>query len=226
VEQLFAGINAPADFEASRFIVNIGLVERETGSEFGSLINLNALPAMYLPRGVNWFNILAPAVGVILIGALVYGWNYVNTIKNEADAIQPRIDAVQLQVSQAAAQLPGIQTQITAANASVKPVQDQAAAIQAEYTLIQDQRQYASQVVRGAWTQKTLGAVTLASINWSGSGVVITGTATDMESNVFTYAAALRSTNRFQNVIVTDIIKRLTEDTKVYVYDFTLTCVR
>ena len=225
VEQLVAGFNTPVDFDASRFLVNFGLVERETGTEFGSIINLNAMPAMYLPRGVNWFNILAPAVGVIIIGALVYSWFYIVDIKTETDKIQPQIDAVQLQVTQAQAKIPGLQAQIVAANNAVQPVQNQAAAVQTEYSLIQDQRQYAAQVVRGAWTQNTIGAVTLASISWDGTQVVISGTASETESNVFTYAAALRSTNRFQNVIISDIVKRLTDDTKVYVYDFTLTCV-
>ena len=225
VELLTSSFTGPEGFDPSVFSVNLGLAARDALSDFGSVINLNAIPAIYLPRGVNWFNILAPAVAVILIGMLVYGWNYVSGIKNDADAIQPQIDAVQLQVAQAQAKIPPIQAQIKAATDSLKPVQDQAAAIQAEYTVIQNQRQYASQVVRSVWTQNSLRPVTLASILWDGSTVVINGTAADSESNVFTYAAAMRSTNRFQNVVVTDIVKRLTTDTKVYVYDFILTCV-
>jgi type IV pilus assembly protein PilM len=226
VELLTASFNAPAGFDASRFMINLGLAQRDTGSEFGSLINLNALPAIYLPRGVNWFNILAPAVGIIIIGALVYGWTYIVDIKTATDKIQPQIDTVQLQITQEQAKIPGLLAQITAANNAVKPVQDQAAAVNATYTNLQDQRAYASGAVRSAWIQKTLGAMTLASISWDGNQVVVSGTATDSESNVFTYASALRSTYRFQNVIITDIVKRLTEDTKVYVYDFTITLVK
>jgi type IV pilus assembly protein PilM len=223
VELLTSGLNAPAGFDAPRFMVNLGLAQRDMGSEFGSLINLNALPAIYLPRGVSWFNILAPVAAVLMIGVLVYSWIYIVNIKTETDKIQPQIDAVHLQIIQTQAKIPGLQAQITAANNAVKPILDQAAAIQAEYTTIQNQRSYASGAVRSAWIQKTLGAVTLSSITWDGSHVVIAGTATDSESNVFSYATALRSTYRFQNVIITDIVKRLTDDTKVYVYDFTLT---
>ncbi|APV44622.1 type IV pilus assembly protein PilM [Dehalogenimonas formicexedens] len=226
VEALTTEFTAPEGFDASRFMVNLGMAQRDLPNEFGSVINLNAIPAIYLPRGVNWFNILAPAVGVLLIGALVYGWTYVDKAKKDADAIQPQIDAITLQVTQAQAKLAGIKPQIDAANAAVTPVQTEAAAYASFYQVLQDQRSMASGYVRSAWLEKrNITQIQLDSISWDGTSVVIVGTATTSESIVFDYATELRDTYRFQNVIVTSIVKELTTDTMVYVYHFTLTCV-
>jgi type IV pilus assembly protein PilM len=224
VELMTSVFTAPEGFDASRFMVNLGLAQRDIPSEFGSIINLNAIPAQYLPRGVNWFNILAPAVGVLLIGALAYAWTFVQDVKVEADAIQPQIDAIQLQVAQSQAKLVGLKTQVTEASAAVTPVQSQANAIAASYNTLWDQRQYASYAVRNAWLKLPPSNVTLESISWNGETLEVSGMASVSESNVFTYASSLRSTNHFDNVVVTEIIKELTTDTLVYVYRFTLTC--
>ncbi len=224
VELLTADFTAPEGFDMTQFMVNIGLAEREVPvSELGSLNALNALPEQYLPKGVNWFNILAPAVGVILIGALVYGWFYVLDIKAETDTIQPQIEALQLQTATEQAKLAGLNTQIAAADAAVAPVQKEAVAVQTAYLALRAQREYASGAVRSAWTAHSPATVTIDAIDWDGETVTITGTATVSETNVFTYATTLRDTGRFQNVVVTEVVKRLTEDTIVYVYDFTIT---
>ncbi|XUW99513.1 MAG: pilus assembly protein PilM [Dehalogenimonas sp.] len=227
VEALTTDFRAPEGFDASRFVVNLGMAQRDLPNEFGSVINLNAIPAIYLPRGVNWFNILAPAVGLLLIGALVYGWTVVDKAKKDADAIQPQIDAVQLQITQAQAKFAGYKPQIDAANAAVAPVQTEAAAYASFYTVLQSQREMASGYVRSAWLEKrNIDEVRLDSITWDGASVVIVGTAyTADEKIVFDYATALRDTYRFQNVIVTSIVKELTTDTMVYIYHFTLTCM-
>ncbi len=224
VELLTADFTAPEGFDMTQFMVNIGLAEREMpGSEFGSLIALNAIPEQYLPKGVNWFNILAPAVGVLLIGALVYGWFYVQDIMEQTDTIQPQIDALQLQTTQEQAKLAGLTAQVTAADAAIAPVQKEALAVQTAYLTLREQREYASGAVRASWTVHSPTTITIGTIDWDGTTVVITGTASVSETNVFTYASALRDTGRFQNVVITSVVKRLTTDTLVYVYDFTLT---
>jgi type IV pilus assembly protein PilM len=223
VELLTSAFTAPEGFAPSRFMVNLGLAQRDISAEFGSLINLNAIPAQYLPRGVNWFNILAPAVGVLLIGALAYAWMYVQDIKKATDEIQPQIEAIQLQITSAQARLTGLKADVTAANAAVAPVQSQGAAYVTQYNFLQAQRSYTSSCVRNASLKLPVSNVTLDTISWDGDILEVSGTAGISETNVFDYAANLRSTNLFENVVVTEIIKELTEDTKVYVYQFTLT---
>jgi len=223
VESLVSLFTAPEGFDMTAFQVNLGLAQRDMPSDFGSLINLNALPAQYLPRGVNWFNILAPVAAVLLIGVLVYAWTYIDDIKKETDTIQPKIDALQLQTAQEQAKLSGIRAQITQTDAAVTPIQSKASSLQSTYEGLRDQREMASGHVQNAWFKKPATTVTLESIDWDGETLVIVGTATTSESEVFKYATALRDTQRFDNVVVTEIVKRLTEDTKVYVYDFTLT---
>jgi type IV pilus assembly protein PilM len=224
VQRLTSSFTTPEGMDASAFMVNLGLAQKGMVLDQGSIIDLNALPAEYLPRGVNWFNILAPAVGVILVGVLVYGWTYVQDIKKNNDTIQPQIDAVQLQITQAQAKLVGLRSQVTDADKAVTPVQSQAAAYAAVYTSLQDQREKASAFVRNAWLKLPPSNITLDAISWDGSTLGISGTANISQTNVFDYAAALRDTHLFDNVVVTEVIKELTTDTMVYVYRFNLTC--
>ncbi|AKG54141.1 type IV pilus biogenesis protein PilM [Dehalogenimonas sp. WBC-2] len=225
VELLTFCTTAPEGFEMSQFMVNLGMTVRSSGdTQFGSIINLNALPAQYLPKGISLFNILAPVVGIVLIGALVYGWFYIDDIKQQNDTIQPQIDALQMQVAQSQAQLAGLRDQTAASDAAVNPIESKANALETELQSLREQRERASGHIRNAWRQLPPStAITLDTIDWDGATLTISGTATGSESNVFDYAAALRGTLRFGNVVVSEIVKELTEDTKVYIYHFTLT---
>ena len=226
VELLTTVFTAPEGFDMTQFMVNLGLAEREAPApEFGSIINLNAIPAQYLPRGVNWFNILAPVAGVLLIGALAYGWTYVQDIKIETDKIQPQIDAVTLQVAQEQAKLAGLRAQATETAAGIAPIQTQANSLEITWNSLRTQRDQPSGAVRNAWIQRPPANVTVETIDWDGATLSITGVAGVGEANVFAYATALRETGRFEVVVVTEIIKELTEDTRIFVYRFTLTCL-
>ena len=230
VELLSSCTTAPEGFEMSQFMVNLGMTARSSGNaQFGSLINLNALPVQYLPKGINWFNVLAPVAGVVLIGALVYGWFYIDDLKKSNDAVQLEVDGVQTQIALAQAdiarlqaQTAGINADITKTDAATTPVNVRADAIAIQYQIMREQRELASGHIRNAWFKKP-STVTLDSIDWDGTSLTVTGMATTSESEVFKYATALRDTLRFQNVVVSEIIKELTEDTKVYIYTFTLT---
>ncbi|TFG44841.1 MAG: hypothetical protein E4H31_03505, partial [Dehalococcoidia bacterium] len=96
-------------------------------------------------------------------------------------------------------------------------------ALEVQYQSLREQREEASGDVRNAWLKIPSTKVIVDTINWSGGVLTITGIATESQTNVFAYATALRDTHRFENVIVTQIIKEMTEDTMVYVYKFTLT---
>lgn len=224
VEALTTPFESPEGFDVAQFIVPLGTVPLpKDDAANGSVININILPAQYLPKGVNWFNILAPVAGVLLIGALVYGWYYIDGIKQENDLIQPQIDALQTQISQAQAEAAGLQNQVEATGAEIAPLETEADALAAQYQSLRNQRMETSGDVRGAWNNIPSSKVTLDTIDWSGGVLTVTGTATEGEANVFAYATALRDTHRFENVIVTEIIKELTEDTSVYIYKFILT---
>lgn len=224
VEAMTSGFTMPEGFDMTQYMVNLGIAVRLAGDgEYGSMIDLNAIPPIYLPRGVNWFNILAPVAGVLLLGALYYGWTYVQDIKTETDTIQPKIDALTVQIAQEQAKLAGLKKQVDDVNVLVPPIDKEALALRSAYESLREQREFASGIVRNAWIQKPLLTVTLESVAWDGEYLTIIGVATKSEAEVFLYATQLRNTLRFENVVVTEIIKELTEDTKVYVYKFTLT---
>ncbi|MEN8615258.1 pilus assembly protein PilM [Dehalogenimonas sp. THU2] len=230
VELLTEPFTAPEGFEASQFMINLGMVPlAKEDAAFGSVINVNVLPAQYLPKGVNWFNILAPIAGVILIGGLVYGWFLIDDFKKTNDEIQLRIDGVQTQVTLAQADIARIQAETAGVNSqtagidkAITPIVTKTNSLDAQYEYMRNQREKASGDVRNAWLRIPSNKVTLDTIDWGEGVLTVKGVATEGEVNVFAYARALRDTLRFENVIVAEIIKELTEDTKVYIYKFTL----
>ncbi|MGI2336678.1 MAG: pilus assembly protein PilM [Dehalogenimonas sp.] len=230
VEALTTPFEAPEGFDVSQFITNLGMVPlSKEDAAFGSIINLNVLPAQYLPKGINWFNILAPVAGVALIGGLVYGWFLIDDFAAQNDEIQARIDAAQTQVTQLQADIAGteaetagVQSQTANVDAAIVPIVTKTDSLETQYQYMRSQREEASGDVRNAWTKIPSAKVTVDTIDWSGGVLTISGMATESQTNVFDYAKALRDTHRFENVIVADIVKELTEDTKVYVYNFTL----
>ena len=230
VEALKAPFDFPEGFDVSQFIVLLGMAPLpKEEAAFGSMINVNVLPAEYLPKGVNWFNILAPVAGVALIGGLVYGWYLIDDFKKQNDEIQLRIDAAQTQVTLAQADIAriqaetaGVEEQTAGIEAAMKPVITTTNSLEAQYQYLRDQREEASGDVRNAWLQIPSTKINVDTIDWSDGVLTVTGVATESQTNVFAYAASLRDTHRFDNVIVADIVKELTEDTLVYVYNFTL----
>ncbi|MDV2989694.1 MAG: pilus assembly protein PilM [Dehalogenimonas sp.] len=230
VAALTTPFEAPEGFDVSQFIVNLGLVPLpKEDTAFGSVINVNVLPSQYLPKGINWFNILAPVAGVVLIGGLVYGWFLIDDFKTQNDEIQTRIDAVQTQVTLAQADIAriqaetsGLESQTAGVETAITPIITKTNSLEAQYQYMRDQREEASGDVRNAWIQIPSTKVTVDTIDWNDGVLSVTGIATESETNVFAYAAALRDLHRFENVIVSEITKELTEDTKVYVYNFTL----
>jgi type IV pilus assembly protein PilM len=196
---------------------------------FGSVINITVLPEQYMPKGINWFNILAPVAGVVLIGGLVYGWFLIDDFKAQNDEIQLRIDAAQTRVTLAQADIAriqaetsGVESQTAGVETAITPIITKTNSLEIQYQYMRDQREEASGDVRNAWIQIPSTKVTVDTIDWGDGVLTIKGIAADSQTNVFAYAAALRDLHRFENVIVSDIVKELTEDTKVYVYNFTL----
>lgn len=230
VEALKVPFDIPEGFDASQFIVNLGMAPLpKEDAAFGSMININVLPAEYLPKGLNWFNILAPVAGVLLIGGLVYGWYLIDDFKKQNDAIQLQIDAAQTKVTLAQADIAriqaekaGVDSHISSIDNAITPITTKTNSLQIQYQYLRDQREKASGDVRNAWIQIPSTKITVDTIDWNDNILSVTGIATESETNVFDYAAALRDTHRFDNVIVADIVKELTEDTLVYEYHFTL----
>lgn len=230
VEALTTPFESPEGFDVGQFIIPLGLVPlTKEEAAFGSMINVNILPAEYMPKGLNWFNILAPVAGVLLIGGLVYGWYLIDDFKKQNDEIQLRIDATQIQVTQAQADIAriqaetaGVEAQITDVETAIAPIVTKKNSLEIQYQYMRDQRAEASKDVRFAWTNNPSTKVLIDTIDWGDGLLTITGKATDRHESVFDYAKALRDTHQYENVIVADIVKEMNEDTMVYEYKFTL----
>lgn len=120
-------VESPDGFDASDFMVNIGLALKELRYEREgdnvSLVNFNALPEAYQPEGVHLSRILSRVgvvIGVgllILIGFLIYNKSGYNSLLRSQ--LAPLQSSIALQVNEMAA----LQKQVDQAEAQLAPVE-------------------------------------------------------------------------------------------------------
>ncbi|MBM3303114.1 MAG: pilus assembly protein PilM, partial [Deltaproteobacteria bacterium] len=102
-------LDAPDDFPAHNYAINMGLALKESqvdNSQGASLVNFNALPEIYHPKGVSVFSIVAPvALSVSLTASSFMGfaaWNtdkYAKALAAEVTAEKDLIKARQSEVA-------------------------------------------------------------------------------------------------------------------------------
>jgi len=238
VKMLGTCFNTPESFETYHFMVNLGLATRDSGAntEFGSVISINALPQIYLPKKFNWANVILPIPAIVMIAGLYYGWTYIQNMKTTDDAIAAQAQSVQSQIIKQQSTLSAIKAQV-AAVPSPTPIQNTTASLTSMLIDWNTQRVVSVESVKDAvfWATyeqmfDSSGNSTLQTITFSGNTLTITGTAVS-EQIVFKYAADLRDAdvlnrNSFSAVVVTDIteVPPLAPAT-VPTYNFTLTLV-
>lgn len=130
VSVLPSPVESPDGFNASDFMVNIGLALKELQydreGDNVSLVNFNALPEVYKPEGVRLSRILS-RVGIIagvglmiLMGFLIYNKSEYNSVLRSQ--LAPLQSSIALQVSEMAA----LQKQVDLAEAQLAPVETKA----------------------------------------------------------------------------------------------------
>jgi len=214
----------PEGFNPNQFMVNIGLALKELLLEKGeanfSLVNLNALPQVYLPKARPVAGILIPiAIAIVGIGALFYTVPLLQNSMAETDALRAQLPPAQLLVAEHQKAIITLQEQVAQAEPQIKPVEATAGVFEATFTNLGEVRAQVdgdlSQVVNlvpadiallygGDTVTIDAGLLDQAEITHSVGQVTVIGRNSD-EAAIFRYARALRSSGRFSMVIISSI---------------------
>ena len=211
-------------FNPNEFMVNIGLALKELLPEKGeanfSLVNLNTLPEVYLPKALPKTRILVPVGIVVGIGLLVFMGFLVQSRGADITELRSQLALTESHIAQQHGEIATLKEQVELAGAEIEPMEAQIELVEATtgvfnttLTSLEEGREQAngdlSQIVRLLPT-----AVNLTGVNHGGSSVTVSGIAPH-ESDIFRYARDLRSSGRFPVVIIssiTEYIKKVEEE--------------
>ncbi len=207
VSPLTSPLESPDGFSPNEFMVNIGLALKQLLPEKkeanSSLVNFNALPEAYRPKGIALLNILLPVGVVVGIGLLIIMVVLIQVSAADTAVLRAELAPIESRVVQTRAEIAALMAQIEATEAQIKPAEDAAAVLSATFTDLGRGRERVN--VDLAWIVILAGSrVNLADIAHDGNTVTITGTAPDA-TNIFTYARLLR--RRFGLVFLPSITR-------------------
>ena len=207
VSALTSPMEYPDDFDPSQFMVNIGLALKELQPEKWegnfSLVNFNALPGAYVPKGRPKVGILIPiAIAAIGIGALVYAVPIVQNSMAQTADVRFQLQTTQDLVAQQQKQIAALKEQI-AQIPSPEPLEATALVFETTFTNLEHERERVDGDMRRI-VNLLPDTVDLTDVTHSGDNVNIGGRAPS-ETDIFTYARALRSSGRFSLVVISSI---------------------
>ncbi|MBI2869626.1 MAG: pilus assembly protein PilM [Chloroflexi bacterium] len=198
-------LHYPEQMTPAPYMVNIGLTLKRlvNGNAGVSLVNINALPEIYLPRH-TWLNRIAAATACLVgIAVLAYSGLLVRdtvaltaSMRSElASANQQLVERQALMRPQSEA-VAGLETQVAGSDltyANLQTALDSFAAqhIQADYDFY----------LATAYMPPRL---TLAGITYSPNELVLKGTSPG-EAEVSTYARSLAGSGRYSQVVITEL---------------------
>ena len=226
VSELPSPMQAPEGFDASQFMVNIGLSLKKLSLEKEgsfSLVNFNALPEAEKPRGISLARILTPIGIVIGIGLVSWLWLQVQDIQTHNEAVRSQVEINQALIPPQQDAVAALNEEIAAIEPQIAPLEATAGIFAATFTDLAENRSQIDADLSGIVHLMPAG-VDLASIRHSGPRVTVNGSAS--EEDIFQYAQNLRSSGRYSGVIISSLnYKLILEDWEDWeteaVYDFT-----
>jgi type IV pilus assembly protein PilM len=206
----------PEQFDAGRYMVNIGLALQELASEKETglaVTDLDSLPAAYHPRPISVGRIVVLPGVVVVACVLVFLFMLYQDTLAHTDSMRSQLEMTnqvliqkQLQKKELTDDVARLEETVTAVEAS-------------EVTFVRavDSLDLRRRTVNGDLDAVTYGLpatmVNLASINHAGNTVTIKGYAPD-EAKILHYAERLSATLRFSEVVVAGIKKIDDEETE------------
>jgi Tfp pilus assembly protein PilN len=214
VSPLPSPVEPPEGFNPNEFMVNIGLALRELLSEkegaHFSLVNLNALPKVYVPPRFSILRVLVPVGIVIGIGLIIFGVILVQNNRADTETLRSQVTVVQSSVTQKQSEIATLSAQVGSLGAIASELDNRVTIMERERAAVHEDL---TQIVRLAAEK-----VTLSSINHGGSAVTVDGVASDKDA-IFSYARDLRESGRFSEVW----IKSITLGEGGFSFEFSLT---
>jgi len=229
VSELPSPMQAPEGFDASQFMVNIGLSLKKLSLEKeGSfpIINFNALPQAEKPKGIPLARILTPIGVVIGIGLLFWLWLPVQDIRPHNEAMRSQIEINKTTVAQQQDEIAILEEEVAQIEPLIAPLEATAAVFEDTFISLGEMRSQVDQDLSGIVALLPQD-VYLEQVNHSLDQVTVTGTARE-EEDVLQYARNLRSSGRYYMVIISSIETSIEEaeegekDTRILTFNFLL----
>lgn len=218
-------VEFPEGFDPNEFMVNIGLAFKvllaEKGEENFSLVNINTLPEVYLPKPVRLPNILAPIAIVIGLGVLVYLGTIVFQKNDYLDTLRDQLEPLEIAIAQQNLEIGDLEENIGLLETKIAALGATTDIFDTTFDSLEEVRDRTNQDV-SQLVSLLPGSVDLTEVNHSGEMVTVSGLCPN-ENGIFEYARALRSGERYSLVII-DTIEAVEEDDEIqnYRFDFLL----
>jgi type IV pilus assembly protein PilM len=225
VDALTSPMQDAVGFDASQFMINIGLIlkeaPREKGTNPSSLINFNALPSSYRRTMISPVNILVPVVSLVALAVVIVMGYMTMGISTHIGLLDAEAANIQAQIKTQAAEVKALQLKIGQLQEQVKPIEDRTKLITAKLEKLKNSR-----VKTDENTNKVVNLLPddmeITSLSYGGAGVTLDGTG-DKLNDVYGYARSIRSTNLFFVILTTISYVEGDETTEpYYTYSFTL----
>jgi type IV pilus assembly protein PilM len=239
VSTLVPPIEYPETFSPCKFMVNIGLALKDQlpGGEdnYYSIVDYNALPEAYRPVAFKIARVITPVAIVIGIGALVYGGLLVMDVSNDTAKINDQKEEVSIENDLMRLQISSIRNDVTEQEEAITLLPEQAIQIEAQIESLEAVNAKLSSMISGLSeglieTDADLKEIVnllpvtiiLNGIDYVDNSVLISGIALN-EDDILGYARALRSSERFNDVIILSINETYQqeygEEIKMFSYD-------
>ncbi len=203
---LSSPLPGPKEFEPSHYMVNIGLALKElsgTRREGALLVNLNTLPAAYLPEHFSVARVLILPVALVSVSVGVLLMTLITGTANTITSTRTQLDTINRLMSQKQAQKQELTTKITATEKAIA----QAEASRNTFTTALDSLGKQDEQTNGDLKEainKLPSYVVLTGIDHNNNMLSISGWAPS-EAEVLSYAVGLNNTGRFTEVIFSSL---------------------
>ena len=207
VSLLPSPVESPEGFSPNEFMVNIGLALKELlpekwGMNF-SLVNFNALPEVYLPKGIALPNILLPVSGIVGIGLVIFMVFLVQNSMAHTEVLRSQLALTESRIVQQHKAIATLKEQIEPVEAQIKPVEATTNILNTTFASLGEGRQGVDRDLSQIVSLRP-GSVDLTEVNHTGDTVTVRGIAQD-ENGIFRYARDLRGRGGFSTVIISSI---------------------
>jgi type IV pilus assembly protein PilM len=211
-------------FDASQFMVNIGLVLKQLPLDKEkanfSMVNFNALPQAEKPKKkLSPISILLPIIIVLGIGAVFYLYNMVGDAGARNELARSQLELIQFQVPQQQAAIGELKDELAEIEPLIEPIAARASVFNGMYdNMFQVRNQIDQDLIQivhltpeevaliygGDAIFDYASPITEASIDHIVDRVALVGESQDIEA-IFQYAKDLRSSGRFSRVVISSI---------------------
>jgi len=194
----------PENFPVNEYIVNLGLAAKELSLDKQpsnySVVNLNCLPASFLPKPINVYNVLVPVVAVGIIVGIFLLWTAWQNDITKTKALDPQLTSIQHSITVSTQSITTLTEQNRALQAQIQPIQDYVGILMNKLSSLQATRGLTDSNISKVISLKS-DKVIITSLNYDSTNrISLNGSAATREL-ILDYAQVLRDSGLFTTVV-------------------------